>query len=161
MHLFRISSALAFLSILALAGCQSTPRVTQTGSPGEVWVEGNYSNGLEINGVFNADGTLDRSPFLGHFFPGTRIMLTNMVSVTSETGHRRVQASVQNTGRDRQRLQYRFLWYDANGMEIAQGSSGWTSETVEPRETRTLEGVARSTDVARFTLFVRQYKPQR
>ncbi len=150
------------LGSFGLLGCQSAaPRVTQTGSPGEVWVEGHFSTGLEIDGVFNPDGTLDRSPFLGHFFPGTRLMMENAASVRSDNGFPQVQVAVRNTGRERQRLQYRFLWFDANGMEISQGQSGWVSETLEPREVRTLEGVARSPEVSGFKLFVRQYQPQR
>lgn len=161
MHASRIASLFALAALVAAAGCQTNPRVARTHSPGEVWVEGHFSNGLEVDGVFNRDGSLDRSPFYDHFFPGTGIKLTNMVSAPSENGFARVQATVRNSGRERERIQYRFLWYDANGMEVGQGTGGWVSETVEAKESRTLEGVARSPDVNRFKLFIRKYTPQK
>ena len=124
--------------------------------------EGDFSNGLEIDGVFNADGTLDRSPFLqDHYFPGTGVKLTDLRSGETANGFMRVQATVQNPDRDRERIQYRYMWYDAQGFELDQGTSGWVSETVEGKETRTLDGVARSPAAVRFKLFIRTYKPQK
>lgn len=161
MHASRLLAFIALGTLALSLGCQTNPRVARTDSPGEVWVEGHFSNGLEIDGIFNQDGSLDGSPFYDHFFPGTGIKLTNMVSVPSPSGFTRVQATVQNSGRDRERIQYRFIWYDENGLEIGQGTSGWVSETVEAKESRTLEGVARDPDVARFKLFIRKYTPQK
>lgn len=150
-------------SLLALfaTGCQNTPRLARTSSAGEIWVEGHFSNGLEVDGIFNADGTLDGSPFLGEYFPGTEVKLTDLRSGESANGFMRVQATIQNPGRDRERIQYRFLWYDAQGFELDAGASGWVSETIEGKEIRTLDGVARSSSAVRFKLFVRTYKPQK
>lgn len=161
MHAHRFLHLVAIGAIALLLGCQSNPRVSQTGSPGEVWVEGHFSNGLVVDGVFNRDGSLNDSPFYEHYFRGTGVQLTNMVSVPSANDFIRVQATVQNTSRNQSRIQYRFVWYDDNGLEVGQGTSGWVSETIEPKETRTLEGVPRSPEVSRFKLFIRKYSPQK
>lgn len=144
-----------------LAACQTGPRVTRTGSPGEVYVQGRVGAGLQIDGIFNADGTLDRSAFLGEFFPGTHLKLVDMRSAPTESGFVEVQATVENTSRSRERIEYRFRWIDERGMEVAQGTSGWRSETVEAHESRVLTGVSRAPGVGSFQLFVRTYQPKK
>lgn len=163
MSRFRLPFLLGLLGcgLLALSACQQNPRLERTGNPGEIWVEGNFSSGLQVDGIFNADGTLGRSPFLGQYFPGTRVKLMDLRSIESPSGFAHVQASVENPGNERRRIQYRFLWYDANGMERDQGTSGWVSETIESKELRTLEGVARSPEAVRFKLFIRTYTPKK
>jgi hypothetical protein len=153
---------LGLLSLLGLlAACQTGPRVTRTGSPGEVYVQGHLRSGLEIDGLFNADGTLDRSQFLDAFFPGTQLKLTDMRSAPTESGFVEVQATIQNTSRTRERIEYRYRWIDERGMEVAIGTSGWRSETIEPRESRVLSGVTREPGVVSFQLFVRTYQPRK
>lgn len=150
------------LSLIGLlTACQTGPRVTRTGSPGEVFVQGHFGTGLQIDGLFNADGTLDRTAFLGEFFPGTDLKLVDMRSAPSESGFVEVQATVENTSRFRERIEYRYRWIDDRGMEVAAGTSGWRSETIEPRESRMLVGVSREPGVRSFQLFVRTYQPKK
>lgn len=154
--------SLPLLTLLTfLAGCQQGPRVEQTGSPGEVYAQGNLDAGITIDGVFNPDGTLDRSPFIGYAFPKSNLRLTGMRSAPSQSGFVEVQATIENTSREKQRIEYRYRWIDARGLEIAIGTSGWRSETLEAKEQRTLVGVSREPGVRSFQLFVRTYQPKK
>ena len=155
---FRLPPLLALLGVLV--GCQTSP-VVRTDAPGDTTVQGRVGTGLVVDGVFNADGTLDRSPALGESFRGTSLRLMDLRSVPSEAGFIRVQATIENTSRTRERFEFRYRWIDADGMEVATGSSGWQSETIEAREQRALTGVARSTEVVSFQLFVRKYEPRK
>lgn len=150
------------LPLLSMLGaCQTGPRVERTGSLGEVYVQGHLSAGLEIDGIFNADGTLDRSQFLGEFFPKTHLKLVDLRSAPTENGFIAVQATVENISTTRERIQFRYRWIDPQGMEVAPGTSGWQSETIEPREQRVLSGVTRDPTIDSFQLFVRTYQPRK
>lgn len=149
------------LLLLFVAGCQHGPRVQKTGSPGEVFAEGRLDKGILIDGTFNADGTLDRSPFIGYEFPKSSLRLTDIRSAASDSGFNEVQVTVENTSRERQRIEYRYRWFDERGLEIAIGTSGWRSETLEGKEPRVLVGVGRETGVKSFQLIVRTYQPRK
>ncbi len=159
----RFYRTATLLTVVAsfFAGCQTSGPIVRNDSPGDVYVQAHVGVGLVIDGMFNADGTLDRPESLGQSFRGTDVRLLDLRSVPSEAGFVQVQATVENTSRSRERIEFRYRWIDPNGMEIAQGSSGWRSETLESREQRALTGVARSPDVRAFQLFVRTYEPRK
>lgn len=142
-------------------GCQISQPVVRNDSPGDVYVQGQIGAGLVIDGMFNVDGTLDRPDSLGRLFRGTDIRLHDLRSAPSEAGFIQVQATVENSSRSRERIEYRYRWLDSNGMEVGAGSSGWRSETLESHEQRALTGVARSRDIRSFQLFVRTYEPRK
>lgn len=156
------AGSFALLTLLTLfVGCQTGPKVQKTGSPGEVYAQGNQDLGVTIDGVFNADGTLDRSAFLGYEFPKSNIRLVDMRSATTASGFNEVQATIENTSRERKRIEYRYRWIDERGLEVAIGTSGWRSETIEAREQRVLAGVTRELGVQSFQLIIRTYLPKK
>lgn len=146
-----------------LVGCQTQPPplITRTDTRGEVFVRSHQQNGLEINGIFNRDGTLDHSAFYGKSFTGTPLLLEDMRSAPTATGLIEVQATIRNSGRETERVQYRFRWLDAGRMEVGTASSGWQSETIAPDESRALRGVSREPGVESFQLFIRTYQPRK
>jgi hypothetical protein len=156
-----ITRTLWLLPIFGLLSACYGPSNSRTGSPGEVHVQSNREAGITIDGIFNADGTLDRSPLLGKYFPGTSLRLVDMRSAPTESGFIEVQATIENANRKRERIEYRYRWLDAYGMEVAAGTSGWRSETIEPKESRALIGVSREPGMRSFQLFVRTYEPKK
>lgn len=65
------------------------------------------------------------------------------------------QVSVTNQSSEEQNLQYRFNWYDAQGLEVDSGKSPWRHITVYGKETVTLQGVALNPDAENFRISLR------
>jgi uncharacterized protein YcfL len=51
------------------------------------------------------------------------------------------QVSLRSKARDTLHLQYKFVWFDAFGMEIA-ANTGWTPLIIYGKETKTVQAVA-------------------
>lgn len=68
----------------------------------------------------------------------------------------RAQATLQSKDRDTLSFQYRFDWYDANGMEINAGSGSWKPLIIYGRETKIIQGVAPDPRAKEFKLKLRE-----
>jgi uncharacterized protein YcfL len=68
----------------------------------------------------------------------------------------RAQATLRSRDRDTISLQYRFDWYDANGIEINSGSGSWKPLILTGKETKTVQGVAPDPRAKEFKLKVRE-----
>lgn len=155
-----IGLGLAGLTALVLAGCQA-PGNPNAGLPGEVNVQALPNAGLEITGILNPDGTLNVSPQTGQRMGRGDFILSDIRGAQTALGFPRVEATLTSISRGRISIQYRFAWFDANGMEIQAGTGGWNTLSLAARETATLSGVARSQDAVEFRILVRTFTPAR
>ena len=154
----RAGASLAFAAAaLFLAACQSPVRTAPT-EPGDTAITNLDSAGLRVDGVFNPDNTLEPSPQVGVVIANQPILIEDMRALESDGGFKRVQVRVTNRSKFGKSLEYRFLWFDAAGFEIGQGTGGWSVVPIKARETASLTGTARTTEVASFQLFIREIK---
>lgn len=55
----------------------------------------------------------------------------------------KVQVEIQNNSRHRRRVQYRFEWFDPNGMEVSSPATrGYVPVQLEGKESKFISGVA-------------------
>ena len=66
------------------------------------------------------------------------------------------QVSLRSKDRDTIPIQYRFDWYDAQGMEIAANATAWKPLLIYGRETKTIQGVAPDPRAHEFKLKIRE-----
>jgi uncharacterized protein YcfL len=67
----------------------------------------------------------------------------------------RAQVSLRSKDRDTVKAQYRFEWFDLEGMEI-NANSAWKPLMLYGRETATVKGVAPDTRAKTFKLKIRE-----
>lgn len=67
----------------------------------------------------------------------------------------RVQVTVRNPSAFRVNYQYKFRWFDAEGIEIAPEGEPWKPKELPPRSSDHLQGVAPNPAATRFELRVR------
>ncbi|CZF78466.1 hypothetical protein GCE9029_00850 [Grimontia celer] len=65
------------------------------------------------------------------------------------------QVMVTNKSDESQNLQYRFNWYDAQGLEVDSGKSPWRQFIVYGGESVTLQGVALNPNAKNFRVSLR------
>lgn len=70
----------------------------------------------------------------------------------------RASVELQNDSNFAWKFEYRFKWYDANGMEINAESTAWTPVAIMAKETKSLQALAPNPTAATFKLFL-QEKP--
>lgn len=70
----------------------------------------------------------------------------------------RASVEVMNDSNFAWKFEYRFKWYDANGMEINAESTAWTPVAIMGKETKSLQALAPNPTAATFKLFL-QEKP--
>lgn len=64
----------------------------------------------------------------------------------------RIQAEIANTTSDYKNVNYKFEWFDKNGMLVESPSSPWKDLTLEGGERRYVTGVAPNANVVDFRL---------
>ncbi|MDD1794779.1 YcfL family protein [Enterovibrio makurazakiensis] len=75
---------------------------------------------------------------------------------TSEVNDRLLaQVMVTNKSSDAQNLQYRFNWYDEQGLEVDSGRSPWRQFTLYGQDSVTLQGVALNPAAKNFRVSLR------
>ncbi|WP_283130585.1 YcfL family protein [Enterovibrio norvegicus] len=75
---------------------------------------------------------------------------------TSEVNERLfAQVMVTNKSSESQNLQYRFNWYDEQGLEVDSGKSPWRQFIVYGNDTVTLQGVALNPNAKNFRVSLR------
>ena len=75
---------------------------------------------------------------------------------TSEVNERLLaQVMVTNKSSESQNLQYRFNWYDEQGLEVDSGKSPWRQFIVYGHDTVTLQGVALNPKAKNFRVSLR------
>ena len=73
----------------------------------------------------------------------------------------RVQVPIHNLSTDTLHVEYKFAFYDGQGMEMEGLSGAWQSKAANGRETVNMEGLAPKTGARSWRLYVRGDKPIR
>lgn len=81
--------------------------------------------------------------------------LTHHLKRDTKTGFVHVQAVLQNADYGDIQFQYRFEWYDADGMLIEETSPMWHTARVHGKDRKVLEGVSESRQATDFRLVIR------
>lgn len=81
--------------------------------------------------------------------------LTHHLRRDATTGFVHVQAVLQNADNSDIQFQYRFEWYDADGMLVEETSPMWHTARVHGKDRKVLEGVSESRQSADFRLVIR------
>ena len=81
--------------------------------------------------------------------------LTHHLKRDTKTGLVHVQAVLQNADCSDMELQYRFEWYDSDGMLIEETSPMWHTARVHGKDRKVLEGVSESKSAVDFRLIIR------
>lgn len=126
-------------------------------TPKNVEVDSLSRLGLKAKGTFNVDGTFSRSALTDK---DQKKQSFQIMTVTGKEvdGFKKVQITIMNkTDRDLN-LQYRFTWYDAQGLEIESDSTSWQPLHLFGRVTRPINSVARSRQAATFELYIRKFQ---
>ncbi|MGL5102530.1 MAG: YcfL family protein [Plesiomonas sp.] len=69
-----------------------------------------------------------------------------------------VQVEIKNQHQQAQLLEYRFYWYNAQGLEIDRDTAPWHTLTVPANGIHTIYAVAAEPNVEYFRLYVRTKK---
>lgn len=54
------------------------------------------------------------------------------------------------------KLQYRFYWYDAQGLEVDGSDSPWRQFVLHGKDSMTLQAVARKPEAKQYRIYIRQ-----
>lgn len=132
--------ALALGAALGLAGCSTTAGVEMTGK--SAWND-EGARTLEKKVIFNNSGLAGD---------------IEIVEVKSAMAGdiMRAQATLRSKDRDTLPFQYRFDWFDANGLEINSGAGSWKPLLLVGRETKTIQAVAPDPRAREFKLKLRE-----
>jgi uncharacterized protein YcfL len=132
-------SGAALLAAVAIAGCASTSGIEATGKT--TWSD-EGARELAQHVIFNS-----------------RSLAGDLQIVDLQSDRAgdlmRAQVSLRSKDRDTVKAQYRFEWYDLQGMEI-NANSAWKPLMLYGRETATVKGVAPDTRAKTFKLKVRE-----
>ncbi len=133
-------SAAVLIAALGLAGCSTTAGVEATGKTG--WDE-QGARMLEKNVVYN-NSSLKRD-----------LLIVDVKSVMAGN-IMRAQATVRSKDKDTLPFQYRFDWYDSDGIELNSGAGSWKPLILNGRETKTIQSVAPDPRAKEFKLKLRE-----
>lgn len=148
-HSFQKASKLSvfclLVALLGLAGCTPKPsaKVTTLGSLGYV-AAGSFSESGDFVPREN-DKTLISKDFTIQSVRGVCL-----------DGIKKVQLKVENNIRRSLQLEYRFVWYDASGMDISADSDAWQPFIVEGRAAKTISSSSKSIMAHSFEVYIRK-----
>lgn len=134
-----IASVLAFV-ILGLCGCASTAGIDATGK--KTWNQ-DGAPGLDTKVVIN-NSSLARNIEIDAI---DSAMAGNMM---------RAQVSLHSKDRDTVSIQYRFAWFDIQGIEINPNAGAWKPFLLYGREKRTIQGLAPDPRAKEFKISIRE-----
>jgi uncharacterized protein YcfL len=125
-------SAAMLAVIVALTGCSTT-----------------------VNTVENSDKTGQRNMISDHrvitdYSFNHRVFVVGANTVMTPSGLLKVQVELQNHTDSPQMFNYRFQWFDANGMQVNNVTSAVIPDQIMGREDKFISGVAPSTNCRDF-----------
>jgi uncharacterized protein YcfL len=134
-----LASILAAAAVAVLAGCAApnTTAITATVAPDE---SGIYQQYLQTDNTRLA----------------RQVLLDNVRTDQTANGMLRARLTVTSSRNKTMQLQYKFAWFDGNGIEIDPDAEPWRVLTLEGRDTRPIIGVAPSGAAESFRLRVRE-----
>ncbi|GAB7219781.1 YcfL family protein [Vibrio comitans] len=122
--------ALLLVALVALAGCSQN------------------TAGLRVDGK-------SQKVLFGDNVLGSRLVVDDIATVDKE-GRARGIVTVSSTYKADLRIQYRFYWYDDNGLEVNTKPSAWKQDVVRGFETRTFSEVSIHPEGTQFRVQIRE-----
>ena len=132
----RLMTVIAMVCAALACGCASVP-----------------TEGFEVavcEGVATASVRIDDRHF------AQRFCVESALVRREASGFAVVQIQMRNTRRDDVPIQYKFTFFDADGMEIQPGVRAWEQSTLHGGESVSLASVAPEKTAVRFVLRVRR-----
>ena len=119
----RIYLSLAGIGLLALSGCTTVNTVENADKQGQRQM------------VTDQRAITDASL-------GRKVEIVGVNTAMTPGGLLKVQVELQNRTRSLQRFNYRFEWFDANGMQVTTVASALLPDQIEGKESKFIFGVA-------------------
>jgi uncharacterized protein YcfL len=119
----RIYLSLAGIGLLALSGCTTVNTVENADKQGQ--------RQMVTDQRAITDASLDR-----------KVSIVGVNQSMTPGGLLKVQVELQNRTRSLQRFNYRFEWFDANGMQVTTVASALLPDQIEGKESKFIFGVA-------------------
>lgn len=119
----RMLLPLAGIGLLALSGCTTVNTVENAQKEGQ--------RQMVTDQRAITDASLDR-----------KVSIVGVNQSMTPGGLLKVQVELQNRTRSLQRFNYRFEWFDANGMQVTTVASALLPDQIEGKESKFIFGVA-------------------
>jgi len=119
----RILLPLAGIGLLALTGCTTVNTVENADKQGQ--------RQMVTDQRAITDASLDR-----------KVSIVGVNQSMTPGGLLKVQVELENRTRSLQRFNYRFEWFDANGMQVTTVASALLPDQIEGKESKFIFGVA-------------------
>jgi uncharacterized protein YcfL len=119
----RIYLSLAGIGLLALSGCTTVNTVENADKQGQRQM------------VTDQRAITDASL-------GRKVSIVGVNQSMTPGGLLKVQVELENRTRSLQRFNYRFEWFDANGMQVTTVASALLPDQIEGKESKFIFGVA-------------------
>ena len=136
----RLALLIVFLTTTLLIGsCKNIPPVTSGVGSDQIAPGQKFSKHLQVH---NSE--------LGH-----KLHISDIRSRTSND-LLEINLSLTSTYKKTLKLQYQFAWFDKDGFVIEAGKSPWQPLNLHGMQTATVPGLAPTTQVTSFSLYVRE-----
>lgn len=129
----------ALTATLLFSSCKNVPPVTSGMGSDQIAPGQKFSKHLQVH-----------NPALGK-----KLHISDIRSRTSND-LLEINLSLTSTYKKTLKLQYQFTWFDKDGFVIEAGKSPWQPLDLHGMQTATVPGLAPTTQVASFSLYVRE-----
>jgi uncharacterized protein YcfL len=121
-----------FIAVMLLVGCSNSQNV-----------------GLTVDGEFQ------------HVVMGNSLLANTIsvedISTVEANGHARGVVRIKNNSSSSYDIQYRFYWYDEQGLEVNLNPSAWKHEVIYGGDETSLSEVSVSPNGKEFRVQIREY----
>ena len=115
---------------------------------------GARTNGMEVSQTEGMTAFVQMDD--GSFCRNVEIVESNLCR--TELGFLKASARVRNSRSHDFPVQYKFTWFDGNGMEVLPGGRPWEQTTIHGHETASLSATAPEKLVVKYILRLRRVK---
>jgi uncharacterized protein YcfL len=129
----------ALTATLFISGCKNIPPVTSGMGSDQIAPGQKFSKHLQVD-----------NPKLGK-----KLYISDIRSRTNNE-LLEINLSLTSTYKKTLKLQYQFTWFDNDGFVIEAGKSSWKPLDLHGMQTATVPGLAPTTEVASFSIYVRE-----
>ncbi|KLV04763.1 YcfL protein: an outer membrane lipoprotein that is part of a salvage cluster [Photobacterium aquae] len=85
-----------------------------------------------------------------------RRLTIEQAAVSSVNGLLKASVPVSSSTDSDLKLQYRFYWYDAQGLEVSGSDSPWRQVVLHGKDRMTLQAVARQSKATQYRIYIRK-----
>ncbi|WP_318480046.1 YcfL family protein [Photobacterium leiognathi] len=85
-----------------------------------------------------------------------RSLVFNNAHTSKVNGLMKASVVVANKVNTDLNLQYRFYWYDAQGLEVSGSDAPWHQFVLKGNDTMMLQGVAEKSEASQYRIYVRK-----